>query len=55
MTFTVIVRKDGIDRHYHCANQFDAEVLYDALTRGMKNAVIEAWRGAERLVTYRND
>ena len=46
--FTVIMRDDGIDRTFKCENQWDAIVLFDALTRSLR-ARVEMWDG-EKLV-----
>jgi hypothetical protein len=41
--YTIILRHDGIDRHYPCENYYDAAVLFDALTRCYP--VAEMWQG----------
>jgi len=41
--YTVIVRHDGIDRHYAAASMFDAIVLFEALARQFSR--VELWEG----------
>jgi hypothetical protein len=50
MQMTVILRQDGIDRTYHCANKYDAIVLFDALTRA--GGRVEMWDGAKMVQMY---
>jgi hypothetical protein len=49
MKFTVIMRNDGIDRTYHCANYYDAIVLRDALETRYNPGTIELWDGMDLL------
>lgn len=52
----VILRCDGVDRTYPCDNRFDAEVLFDALSRAMRGrGRVELWDGMELLSTYTPD
>lgn len=44
MTYTIILRHDGIDRHYPCASYFDAVVLFDALSKTYPH--VEMWAGS---------
>lgn len=48
MSYTVILRYDGIDRTYHCANYADAIVLRDALEKRYSPDVVELWDGINR-------
>ena len=42
---TIILRHDGIDRHYPCENYYDAVVLFAALTHRYR--FVEMWKGDE--------
>lgn len=48
----VILRFDGIDRHYPCASYFDADVLFDILVNGAREARIELWDGMALIRHY---
>lgn len=48
MRFTVILRYDGIDRTYHCANYADAAVLRDCLENRYGARYVELWEGMVR-------
>lgn len=49
----VILRCDGVDRTYPCDNRFDAEVLFDALSRAMRGrGRVELWDGMDMLSVY---
>jgi hypothetical protein len=48
-THHVILRHDGIDRTYACANRFDAIVLFDALETRYGSVVVELWDGLDRI------
>jgi hypothetical protein len=52
MTDTIILRHDGVDRTYHCANALDAMVLFDALSRTYQR--VEWWKGAMLHLNYRS-
>jgi hypothetical protein len=49
MSHTVILRWQGIDRTYHCANYYDAVMLRDALETRYGPEVVELWEGMTRL------
>lgn len=49
-TMTVILRDNGIDRHYACASRADADVLFHALTA--LGRVVELWAGATLVARY---
>lgn len=51
--YTIIVRHDGIDRHYAAECFFDATFLFDALTRVATQ--VEMWEGATLRQTYSSD
>jgi hypothetical protein len=45
---TIIIRRDGIDRHYPCASYFDAVELLHLICSGIKQenyGTVELWRG----------
>lgn len=46
---TIILRQ-GIERTYPCANYWDAEVLFNALTK--LGCIVEMWEGATLLQRY---
>ena len=48
--FTVILRDNGIDRTYPCANRPDATVLFDALMRLGRR--VEMWSGLDEIAVY---
>ena len=50
--FTIIVRHSGRDTQATAANQLDAQILFDALTKSF--LVVEMWRGAELVRSYNN-
>lgn len=43
MSHTIILRHEGVDRTFHCQTQWDAIVLFDALSA--LGAVVEMWEG----------
>lgn len=52
----VILRSDGVDRTYKCDGRFDAEVLFDALSRAMQGrGRVELWDGMQLLSVYTPD
>lgn len=50
MSYTLILRHDGIDRHFHVVHRSDADVLFDALARRYSH--VEMWEGKNLICRY---
>lgn len=50
--FTIITRDNGIDREYFARTEYDALVLFNALTPAFLR--VELWHGAEQKALYDN-
>lgn len=50
MSYTIILRHQGIDRTYQCQTKFDAIVLFDALTP--LGSRVEMWNGTTLVQQY---
>ena len=50
----VVLKHDGIDRTYPCANWYDAVVLFDLLSRGVyRGTRVELWDGTTLKQDYK--